>query len=119
LVTEIKKKLTGSKVGIQFALKKDRTSKLTIWLSKPLGMWELSSYIRPYRISIWQLTMDALCRRKSLPVQHALYPESVLNRAPRWAKKPVRICMTVVSPNPASFDYFLVKMSLLAYAIVR
>jgi hypothetical protein len=31
-VTEIKKELTRSKVGTQFAFTRDRTSKLTIWL---------------------------------------------------------------------------------------
>jgi len=47
-----------------------------------------------------------------------LHPESVSNRAPRWAKEPVWICVTVVSPNPASFDYFLVEKSLPVFALV-
>ena len=43
----------------------------------------------------------------------------MLNRAPHRAKEPVRIGVTVVSPNSASFDYFLVENSLPAFAIVR
>jgi len=119
LVAKIKKKLTRSKVDTQFAFTRDRSSKFTIWLSIPPVTRELSPYLRPDLISIWSLTRDAVCRGKSLRVQQASHPKLVLNQAPHQAEQPVWICVTVVSPNPASFDHFLVKKLLLAFVIVH
>ena len=101
LVTEIKKTLTCSKVGPHFAFNRDRSSKLTLWLSTPTVTWEPSPYLRPYPISVWKFTSDALCRGEGLRVQQASHHESVPNAAPGRANEPVRIWVTVVSLNPA------------------
>jgi len=41
-----------------------------------------------------------------------------MNRVPRQWEVTLCICVTVVSLNPASFDYFLVKKSIAAFTIV-
>jgi len=105
-------------VGTQIAFPKDRSSKLTIWLSIHAATREPSPYLSLYPISIWYCTGDASCKGKSLRVQQMLHPESALNRLPCQAKEPVWMYVTVVSQNPASFEYFLVEMSLPAFPIV-
>jgi len=118
LVTEILQKLTCSKVGTQFALTSDRSSKLTFRLSISREMREPSPCLCPDPISIWQLPTDALCKGKSLQVEQASHPESVSKWALHQTKNPVWIWVTGIAPNPATFDYFLVEKWLLAFAIV-
>jgi hypothetical protein len=52
-VTEINKMQTLGKVDTQFVFTRDRTPKLTMWLSIPPVMREPSPYLRPYPIWIW------------------------------------------------------------------
>ena len=118
LVTEIKQKLTCSKVGTEFAFTRERSSKLTLLVSTPPVMWEVSPYLCSYLRAIWLFTREALCRGICLQVQRASHVESVTHRAPRRPKELVRIFITVVSTNPGSFDCFLVRKSLLEFAIV-
>jgi len=53
LVTEIKTKLTRSKIETQIAFHSSTSSKFSIWLSIPPLMQELSSFLCPNPISIW------------------------------------------------------------------
>ena len=99
------------KVGTRFVFTRDMTPKLTIWLSIPPGKQEPSPYLRPCPISIWQSSRDAWCRRKSIWVQQASYPGLMLNGVPWRVNEAVWIYVTLVSPNAAWFDYFLVEQS--------
>jgi len=78
LVIEITLMLTCSQVGTQIALPRDKSLKLTICLSTHLATQQPSPYLRPYSISIWELTRDASCWGKSLPVQQAVHSELAL-----------------------------------------
>ena len=69
MVTEIKKKLTHSKIGIQIAFHEDKTAKLTFYLSIPRVRKEPSPILRPNPISIWWLAAEVICSGKTLLVQ--------------------------------------------------
>jgi len=77
-----------------------------IWLCIPLATWGLTSYLCPYSILIRQLTRDAFSIGNRLRDQQASHFELVSNQAPRQVRVPVRICVTVVSPNIATFEFF-------------
>ena len=119
LVTEIKKKLTHSKIRTPIDFTRDRSWTWTFWLSIPLATQEPSPYLRPYPISIWQLTCDAISRSKSFWVQRASNHGLVSNQVLPRSRRMLKIRVTVVSLNPASFDYFLVKKWLREFPIVR
>jgi len=75
LVTEVKKKLTSSKIGTQIEFHWDLTSKIVFGLSIPLVTQEPSSCLHPNPISIWGSAGEAICRGKSLQVQRASLAE--------------------------------------------
>jgi len=79
LVTESKQKLTHSKMGTQIAIPRITSSKIAICgLTSPV-MQELSPFLSPNPIPIWELDMDTICQVESLQSQHAWISSSVLD----------------------------------------
>ena len=68
-------------------------------------------------ISIWYIASDAICRGRSLWVEHAWIAEFVTTQALGRAGGTERICVSAVSANVASYDYSLAEKSLAAFTI--
>ena len=118
LVTEIKQMLTGSQIATWIAFPRDTLSHIAICLFTPVATQKPSPWVHPNPNSIWSFASDAICRDKSLKVLQALSAGSLTNRALGWAGETQCICMTRVCRNLASYDYYLVYKSLMAFAIV-
>jgi len=88
------------------------------WVSIPLVRRKPSPHLRPNPISISWLFRDAIhwgtCSRDKLASRSPLETNRALRR--RW--QILCDCLPEVSPNPASFHYFPVKISLAAFLIV-
>jgi len=117
LVTEIKNNLTCSKIRTQIAFHRYLTSKIQIYLVIPPLTQKPSPCLRLNSISMWWLAGEARCRGESLQVQPASVLAKVTNRALWRLQVWVYSCSTAASQNPASYDYFLVRKSLTAFAI--
>ena len=117
LVTEIKKKLTRSTFGTQIAFHRDMTSKIQICLFVCPLTQDPSPRLCLNPISIWWLAGEAILRGKSLQVQQASLSGKITNEALPWVQGRVYSFSTAVSQNLASYDYFLLRKSLAAFAI--
>jgi len=117
LGTEIKQKLTLSKIDIQIAFQRNMMSKIQICLFIPPLTHEPSPCIRPNLISISWLVGKGICRGKSFRVQKSLHCEWVINPVPWWGQDRVYSCLTAQSQNLASYDYVLHKKSRVAFPI--
>jgi len=118
LATEIRKRLTQSKIHTSIAFHWDTSSNVSIWRSFPPAKEELSPCLSPNPICAWKLARHTICTGKSSRVQPISYSCSVTNQALWWVQWTLCIGMTVVSRKPATFDYFLVEKSLAASVIV-
>jgi len=119
LVTEIKEKLICSTIGTQIAFHRDITSNIQICLFIRLLTQEPSPCLRPNPILIWWLAGEAIWKGHMLHVQQASLSGKVINWALRWAQNRVYSCSTAASQNLASYDWFQVKRSLVAFPIFR
>jgi len=76
-----------------------------------------SSYLGPNLIPIGWLVREAIRRGKTLHVQHTSLSWSVTNWAPCRVGGMLCICVTVLSQNQATYNYFPVEKSHAAFAI--
>jgi len=117
LVTETKKKLTGSKIGTRTASQWDLMSKDSVSLSIAFALQEPLPLLCRYPISAGWLAGEAICRGESLRVEQASHSAWEMNWPPFRAEDMLYLCLTTASPNPGKFDYGLVEKSLGAEAI--
>jgi len=117
LVTEMKWKLTWSKIGTRIAFQIESSSQIQIWVFISPEIQELSPCLCRNLIAIWQWAWDAIRWGWSLWVQHALITELVTNRAFGCVGGTDCLRVSVASVNLAPFDYSLVEKSLAALAI--
>jgi len=117
-VTEIKKKLSRSKIGQQLAFHQDMMWKLHF--AYLFLHWHRSRHhvFVPIR-NLYGDLLEAICKGKILQVQHASLSANVTYRALRWAQDRICSCLTAASHNLAQYDDLLVEKSNAARAIFR
>jgi hypothetical protein len=91
LVTEIKKQLTPSKIGTGITFLQDTTWNITMILSFPLAMLDLSQLLHKTLHAIWRSAQIAIRKGKSLQVQQALLSDLGTNPALCWTKEAICI----------------------------
>jgi len=116
LVTEIKKRLTQTKIGTQIAFQWHLTSKWGICVCIAPVTKEPLSFLHLNRHSVCWFTGEVICRSNILQVQRALHSHQAMNQSTRQAEDMVCLHLMVASQNLALYDYILVEKSLAAFS---